>query len=188
VTSRYHAHPTALIESPNVGAETRIWAYCHVLPGAVIGQECNIGDHCYIEGGVTIGDRAVIKNGVSIWRGVTLEDSVFVGPNVAFTNDRVPRAKAHRGEYDRTLVREGASLGANATLVAGVTVGRFALVGAGAVVTRDVPDFGLVLGNPARLRGYVCRCGRRLAFDGGWAACSCGRAYRRQDHQVEEQR
>jgi UDP-2-acetamido-3-amino-2,3-dideoxy-glucuronate N-acetyltransferase len=182
----HSAHPSALVETERVGADTRIWAYCHILHGAVIGRDCSIGDHCYIEGGVTIGDEVVIKNGVAIWQGITIEDRVFVGPNVAFTNDLVPRAKIFRAEYDRTLIREGASLGANSTLVCGITIGRFALVGAGAVVTRDVPDFGLVLGNPARLRGFVCCCGQRLTFSAGPATCSCQRRYHRDSDRVEE--
>ncbi len=186
---RYQAHPTALVESADVGEGTRIWAFCHVLPGARIGAHCNLGDHCYVEGGVWIGDHAVIKNGVSLWEGVTLESHVFVGPNAAFTNDRIPRVRALRADWERsiTLVREGASVGANATVVAGVTIGRYALVGAGAVVTRDIPDFCLALGNPARPRGFVCRCGLRLTFIADQAACRCGRGYRREGDRVEEE-
>lgn len=179
-------HPQALVETDRIGAGTRVWAFAHILPGARIGQDCNIGDHSYVEGGVAIGDEVVIKNGVSIWDGVTIEDRVFVGPNAAFTNDLMPRAKVVRAEYQRTLVREGASLGANATLVCGITVGRYALIGAGAVVTRDVPDFGLVVGNPARLAGFVCRCGDRLVFREAEADCACGRRYRRTADRVEE--
>lgn len=174
----YRAHPAALVETDQIGAGTRIWAFAHVMPGAVIGRDCNIGDHCYIEGGVRIGDEVVVKNGVSVWDGVTLEDRVFAGPNVAFTNDRVPRAKAPPEQWYRTLVREGASLGANATILPGITIGRYALIGAGAVVTRDVPDFALMTGNPARRRGYVCRCGTALSFVDGKAGCSCGLRYR----------
>ena len=158
----YYIHPKALVESEEIGKGTRIWAFVHVLKGAVIGKDCNIGDHCFVEGGVTIGDEVVIKNGVSIWEGVTIEDRVFVGPNVSFTNDRVPRAKVFRDEYDKLLVKEGTSIGANATIVGPRVIGRCAVVGAGAVVTKDVPDFGLVYGNPARLKGWVCECGERL--------------------------
>jgi UDP-2-acetamido-3-amino-2,3-dideoxy-glucuronate N-acetyltransferase len=182
----FFTHAASLVETDQVGAGTRIWAFCHVLAGAVIGRDCNLGDHCFVEGGVVIGDDVVIKNGVSVWQGVTIENGVFVGPNVAFTNDLVPRAKAYLPEYDRTLLCEGASIGANATLLCGITIGRFALVGAGAVVTSDVPDFGLVVGNPARLRGLVCRCGQRLAFSAHQARCACGRAYRQADGQVAE--
>ena len=144
-------HPQALVESDAIGEGTRIWAFCHVLAGATVGRDCNLGDHAFVESGVTIGDECVIKNGVSIWDGVTLEDRVFVGPNAAFTNDLVPRARVRRGAWDRTLVKEGASIGANATLVCPLVVGRYALIGAGAVVTRDVPSGCQVVGNPARL-------------------------------------
>ncbi|MEM4409099.1 MAG: aminotransferase class I/II-fold pyridoxal phosphate-dependent enzyme [Candidatus Caldarchaeum sp.] len=186
----YFAHPTALVESQQIGDGTRIWAFVHILKGAIIGRNCNIGDHCYIEDGVVIGDEVVIKNGVSIWTGVTIENRVFIGPNAAFTNDRVPRAKAFRSIYDRTVIQEGATIGANATLVCPLTVGRYALVGAGAVVTRDVPAFGLVYGNPARLEGFVCRCGQRLPFaldNNGYATCrACGCHYEKQGLEVKE--
>jgi acetyltransferase-like isoleucine patch superfamily enzyme len=169
-----------------VGPGTRIWAFAHVLPGAVIGSNCNVGDHCFIEGGVRIGDDVVVKNGVSLWDGVTIENRVFIGPNAAFTNDLFPRARNPRSAWEPTLVREGASIGANATLLCGITVGRYALIGAGAVVTRDVPDFGLVIGNPARQRGFVCRCGQRLTFADAVATCPCGRGFRTANQRVVE--
>ncbi len=189
-TDQIHIHPTALVESSTIGNGTRIWAFVHVLQGAQIGEDCNIGDHCYIEDGVRIGDEVVIKNGVSLWTGVTIEDRVFIGPNVTFTNDLVPRAKVYREEYDRTLVKEGSSIGANATLLCPITIGRHALVGAGAVVTRDVPDFALVYGNPARLHGFVCKCGQRLPFEPdekneATATCQCGLRYRKTGLRVE---
>ena len=170
-------HPRALVETDAIGEGTRIWAFCHVLAGASIGRDCNLGDHAFVENDGTIGNECVVKNGVSIWTGVTPKDRVFVGPNAAFTNDLVPRARVRRGAWDQTLVKEGASIGANATLVCPLVIGRYALIGAEPVVTRDVPDFGLVVGNPARLVGYVCRCGERLAFTNGRAICSCGRGY-----------
>ena len=188
--SDVHVHPTALVESERVGRGTRVWAFAHVLKGAVVGEECNVGDHAYIEGGAVVGDRVTIKNGNALWEGVTLEDGVFVGPAVTFTNDRFPRSPrlpeaAHRygpekAWYAPTLVRYGATLGAGSILVAGVTVGRFATVGAGAVVTRDVPDHALVAGNPAVVKGWMCACGLRLRFEGytAEAACEgCGRRY-----------
>ena len=171
------SHPNALVECEQIGKGTQIWAFAHILKGAVLGKNCNIGDHCFIEGGVVVGNEVVIKNGVSIWEGVTLEDHVFVGPNVSFTNDHVPRAKVFHDEYEKTLIREGASIGSNATIVAPRVVGRYAVVGAGAVVTRDVPDFGLVVGNPGRLVGWVCVCGTRLEFWGNKAQCKCGLGY-----------
>lgn len=155
-------HPTALVETQEIGRGTRIWAFAHVLKAAVIGGNCNIGDHCFVEGGVRVGNEVVIKNGVCLWEGLTIGDRVFVGPNVVFTNDHVPRAKVFRDAYDKVAVKEGASLGANATIIGPREIGRYAMVGAGAVVTKDVPDFGLVVGNPGRLMGWVCVCGARL--------------------------
>jgi len=184
----YYIHPEALVETDKLGCGTRIWAFAHVLEGAVIGDNCNIGDHCFIEGGVTIGNDVVIKNGVSIWEGVSLEDRVFVGPNVVFTNDTRPRAKVFHENYEQILIRYGASIGANATLVCPLTIGRHAMIGAGSVVTNDVPDFGLVYGNPARLVGFVCKCGQHLCFDNGnpaVATCRCGLKYVRRNETVE---
>ena len=182
----YFVHPAALVESDDIGDGTRIWAFCHVLPGVSIGRECNLGDHVFVEGGVQIGNEVVVKNGVSVWSGVVLEDRVFVGPNAAFTNDHVPRAKSFHFEPAATLVKQGASIGANATLISPVVVGRFALIGAGSVVTRDVPDFGLVVGNPARLVGYVCRCGQRLPEQEGRLTCACGQKFHRSSVGIEE--
>ena len=164
-------HPTAEVSpGARVGANTRIWHYAHVREDATIGDECVLGRNVYVEDGVVIGNRVKLQNNVSVYRGVTLEDGVFVGPHATFTNDLYPRAINVDGTLkdlddwtvSPTLVRRGASIGAGAVIVCGRQVGRFALVGAGAVVTRDVPDHGLVLGNPAQLVGYVCACARRL--------------------------
>jgi UDP-2-acetamido-3-amino-2,3-dideoxy-glucuronate N-acetyltransferase len=170
-------HPKGLCESDQVGEGTRVWAFAHVLPGAVVGAGCNVCDHAFIEGGARVGDRVTIKNAVLVWDGVTVEDEVFLGPNMVFTNDLWPRAAVKKGpgEFVPTLVRRGATIGANATIVCGTTIGPHAFVAAGAVVTRDVPAHALVAGNPARPRGWVCTCGTRLGEDLRCAAC--GRGY-----------
>ena len=167
----------ALCESDSVGAGTRVWAFAHVLAGAVIGARCNVCDHAYVEYGVRVGDGVTIKNGVQLFEGVTIEDDVFLGPNCIFTNDLLPRAaiKRHGDELLRTVVRRGATIGANATIVCGVTVGEGALVGAGAVVVADVAAHALVAGNPARRLRWVCACGGRPDDS---LVCGCGRAYR----------
>ncbi len=167
--SSIQIHPTALCESAQVGAGTRVWAFTHVLSGAVIGRDCNISDHVYVEGGARIGNRVTVKNQVMIWEGVTIQDDVFIGPGVIFTNDRYPRSRrltAVAKRYDRkeewlvfTTVRRGASIGAGAIILGGLTVGQYAGIGAGAVVTRDVPDHRMVVGNPARVVGWACICG-----------------------------
>lgn len=153
--SEFFSHPNALVESEKIGAGTRIWAFAHVLPQARIGEDCNICDHVFIENEVVVGNRVTIKSGVQLWDGVELEDDVFVGPNATFTNDRFPRSKRHLEAYPRIVVRQGASIGANATLLPGIQIGRHAMVGAGAVVTRNVPPYAVVTGNPARITRYV---------------------------------
>jgi UDP-2-acetamido-3-amino-2,3-dideoxy-glucuronate N-acetyltransferase len=149
---QYFSHPQAIVESDSVGEGTRVWAFAHVLPGAVIGRDCNICDHVFVENDVVVGDRVTVKCGVQLWDGVTLEDDVFVGPNATFTNDPFPRSRVRPEQFARTVVRAGASIGANATLLPGIEIGRGAMVGAGAVVTRDVPPGVVVTGNPARIR------------------------------------
>jgi acetyltransferase-like isoleucine patch superfamily enzyme len=172
-------HPTALVASRAIGDGTRIWAFVNILSGARIGRDCNICDRCFIENDVVLGDRVTVKCGVSLYDGLSLENDVFVGPDVTFSNDPRPRSGKHPEAYARTLVREGASLGAGAILLPGVTVGRFAMVGAGALVTREVPDFALSYGSPAQVHGHVCRCAKTLRFENGGASCSCGLAYLR---------
>lgn len=148
-------HPQGICESEHVGDGTRVWAFAHVLPGAVIGADCNICDHVFIENDVVVGDRVTIKSGVQLWDGIRLGDDVFVGPNVTFTNDRFPRSRQYPEEFARTVVAPGASLGGGSVILPGVRIGRGAMVGAGAVVTKDVPANAIVVGNPARIRGYV---------------------------------
>lgn len=148
-------HSTSLVQTKSIGSGTRIWAFVNVLAGATIGDDCNICDHVFIENDVKVGDRVTVKCGVQLWDGITLEDDVFVGPNVTFTNDKMPRSKQYLSEYPRTVVRKGASIGANATILPGLTIGANASVGAGAVVTRSVPANAIVVGNPAGIVGYV---------------------------------
>lgn len=151
----YFLHPQALCESTKVGARTRVWAFAHVLPGAVIGADCNICDAVYIENDVVVGDRVTVKCGVQLWDGVVLEDDVFIGPNATFTNDLFPRSRQYPTSFARTRVEKGASIGANATILANTTIGQYAMVGAGAVVTQSVPPHAIVVGNPAKIVGYV---------------------------------
>ena len=178
-------HPHALVESkPSVGAGTRVWAFAHLMKGSAVGNDCNIGDHAFLEAGSRLGDRVTVKNGVSIWRKVTIEDDVFVGPNAVFTNDLFPVSRA-RPTLLPTRVRKGSCIGANATVLCGVTIGRYAFVGAGAVVTRDVPDHALCLGNPAGVRAFLCRCRRRLRFSASRASCPCGLKFIRSKNSVK---
>ncbi|MEC3888283.1 WxcM-like domain-containing protein [Xanthomonas campestris] len=151
----YFVHPNALCESQAIGEGTRIWAFAHVLPGARIGKGCNICDGVFVENDVNVGDNVTIKCGVQLWDGLTLEDNVFVGPNATFTNDIRPRSKVYPDEFLRTTVEEGASIGANATILPGIHIGRNAMIGAGAVVTRSVPPNAIVVGNPAKIIGYA---------------------------------
>lgn len=171
-----YVHPSGLCESRSVGPDTRVWAFAHVMDGAVVGSGCNIGDHAFVESGAVIGDRVTVKNAVLIWDQVHIEDDVFVGPNVLFTNDLRPRAhiKKTREEFLPTYVRRGASLGAGAVVVCGVTIGEYAFVAAGAVVTADVPAYSLAVGNPARRSGWVCSCGEPLPDELECVACEAG--------------
>jgi acetyltransferase-like isoleucine patch superfamily enzyme len=183
-SERPFVHPSALCESGAVGAGTRVWAFAHVMSGAVVGTDCNLGDHVFVEGRARVGNGVTIKNGVQIWDLVTVEDDVFIGPNAVFTNDLRPRAFLDRepSRLTPTIVRRGATIGANATVVCGTTVGREAFVAAGAVVNRDVPSHGLVAGNPARQTGWVCTCAARLPSS--LACADCGRRFRLVDDQV----
>ena len=180
-------HPTAEVEpGAEVGAGTRIWHHCHVRTGAVIGESCVLGYGVFVDSGVQIGNRCKLQNRVSVYHGVTIEDGVFVGPHVTFTNDKHPRATNPEGALiaddewtvSHTLVRMGASIGAGAVILSGLTVGRWAMVAAGAVVTRDVPDHGLVAGNPARLAGYACSCGHTLRPEAeAWRCPHCDKLH-----------
>lgn len=152
---RFFKHSHALVESTHIGDGTRVWAFAHILPGARIGASCNICDGVFIENDVVVGDRVTIKCGVQLWDGISVGSGVFIGPNATFTNDGFPRSRPVAFLPKRTLVKSGASIGANATILPGITIGANSMVGAGAVVTRDVPDNAIVMGNPARITGYV---------------------------------
>ena len=179
-------HPQALVDDLNsLGNGTNVWAFAHVMAGATVGCQCNIGDHAFLEAGSVVGDNVTIKNGVLIWEGVTIQDDVFVGPGVVFTNDRLPRsprmqiAKARYSDRANwlvpTLVMHGCSIGASATICPGVVLGRYCMVAAGSVVTKDVESHSLVMGTPARHVGYVCSCGQKLAGHYRESVCNeCG--------------
>ena len=177
----YFIHASSFIDDDvEIGEGTKIWHFSHIQCGARIGARCSLGQNVNVSNNVRVGDGCKLQNNVSLYEGVELENDVFCGPSCVFTNDLTPRAKYPKGaaNYKKTLVKEGASIGANATIVCGHTVGRYAMIGAGAVVTSDVPDYALMLGVPARLAGHVCKCGERLAFQNGRACCAaCGMQY-----------
>jgi len=154
MTHEFFQHEQSIVESKTIGRGTRIWAMAHILSSAVIGCDCNICDHTFIENDVTIGDRVTIKCGVQLWDGTTVEDDVFIGPNATFTNDPFPRSKQYPKEFSRTVIKRGASIGANATILPGITIGERSMIGAGAVITRNVPPLAIVVGNPGRIVGY----------------------------------
>lgn len=180
-------HPTADVSTDaKIGSGTRVWNEAQIREGAVLGNDCIIGKGVYIDTGVEVGNRVKIQNRASLYRGVVIEDAVYIGPHVTFTNDRYPRSTNEDGslkgdddwEAEHTLVREGASIGAGAVILPGLTIDRWAMVGAGAVVTSGVPEHGLVFGNPATMRGYVCTCGRHLRDEGAvWRCTKCGKTY-----------
>jgi acetyltransferase-like isoleucine patch superfamily enzyme len=175
--SSVFVHALGLCESEDVGPNTRVWAFAHVMKGAKVGAECNIGDHAFIESGAVLGDHVTVKNAVLVWDRVVVEDEVFLGPNMVFTNVLAPRVgfKRSRDEFLPTMVKRGASIGANATIVCGTSIGEDAMIGAAAVVTKDVPAHAIMVGNPARRIGWACRCGASLGED---LACECGRRFR----------
>jgi acetyltransferase-like isoleucine patch superfamily enzyme len=170
----YYIHPTAIVESEAIGDGTKIWHFAHVRQGSKIGSNCNIGKSVYIDIDAEIGDNVKIQNFVSVYKGVTIEDDVFVGPSATFTNDLYPRAFIwDESHVSATRICRGASIGANATIVCGITVGEYAMIGAGSVVAKDVPPFALMIGNPAKLKGYVCYCGNRLTENATQSDCKC---------------
>jgi acetyltransferase-like isoleucine patch superfamily enzyme len=177
----FFVHPQALVdEGVYVGPGTRIWAFAHLVRGAVIGDDCNICDHTFIEGKVVVGNRVTIKCGVYLWDGLVVGDDTFIGPGAMFTNDLRPRSRSVPDRYSTTQLCQGCSIGAGAVILPGLTIGRWSMIAAASVVTKDVPDFALVVGNPARFRRWICRCSSELKFgESGETRCVCGRAYRR---------
>lgn len=194
MSKEYFAHETACIDDgAEIGAGTKIWHFSHIMPNSKIGRNCNFGQNVVISPQCRIGDNVKIQNNVSVYTGVIIEDDVFCGPSMVFTNVINPRSHIERkAEYKETLIRKGATIGANATVICGHTLGRFCFIGAGTVVTRDVPDYGLVVGNPGRLRGYMCYCGHKLQIDNSkdsvvHCECqSCGRNFKKENGQVTE--
>lgn len=191
---KYFAHKTATIEKEvKIGQGTKIWHNSQIRKGAQIGESCTIGHNCFIDSKTKIGKGAKLESNIDIWDLITLEDYVFVGPSAVFTNDRNPRAKYPKVRYPEygkwlpTLVKEGATIGANSTIVCGNTIGRWAIVGAGAVVTNDVPDYAVVVGIPAKISGWACECGNKLKFKGKSAVCFfCKRKYIKRNLKVSE--
>jgi UDP-2-acetamido-3-amino-2,3-dideoxy-glucuronate N-acetyltransferase len=182
--SDFFVHESSYVDDgAHIGKGTRIWHFSHVMGGAVIGERCNLGQNVVVMPGTKLGNNVKVQNNVSIYEGVELEDDVFCGPSCVFTNVMNPRSHISRkSEYRKTLVRKGASIGANATIVCGSTLGQYAFIGAGAVVTSDVPDFGLMVGVPARRVGWMCQCGLRLEVKGGRTSClTCGAGYQEKD-------
>ena len=189
--SDYFVHESSYVdEGAEIGAGTKIWHFCHIMPRAQIGERCNIGQNVLVSSDVTLGNNVKIQNNVSLYTGVVVEDDVFLGPSMVFTNVINPRSHINRkDQYKTTRVRRGASIGANATVICGITLGEYCLVGAGSVVTHDVPDYALVYGSPARVQGWMCQCGEQLEFTQDRAVChSCGDAYRKQDQLVRPER
>lgn len=185
--NKYYIDDKAVVKTDKIGRDSAIWQFCVVLDGAKIGSNVNINAHCLVENDVVIGNDVTIKSGVYLWDGIIIEDKVQIGPNATFTNDKYPRAKAHDFELERTVVKEGASIGAAATILGGTTIGRYALLGADTLITKDVPDYALVYGTPAEIHGYVCECAQKLEFKDDIAICTtkdCGKQYRMDEEKV----
>ena len=188
MVKEYFVHESSYVDEPcQIGKNTKIWHFSHIMSGAVIGSDCNIGQNVVISPDVILGNNVKIQNNVSVYTGVVCEDDVFLGPSCVFTNVINPRSHISRkNEYRKTLLKKGCSVGANSTIVCGHTIGKYALIGAGSVVTKDVPDYALVKGNPARVSGYVCYCGEKLNFVNDTAKCKCGKKYLKTAEIVKE--
>ena len=174
LSKKVNIHPLSDVQSQYIGEGTNIWQFCVVLSGAKIGAHCNINALTLIENDVVVGDCVTVKSGVQLWDGLRVADYVFIGPNVTFTNDFTPRSKQRSAAFLKTTIKHNASIGANATIIGGITIGQYAMIGAGSVVTKDVQAYGLVYGNPAKLHGYVCKCGTKL---NDFECSNCGAQY-----------
>ena len=184
----YYVHPTAVVDEPvEIGEGTKIWHFTHIMSGARIGENCIIGQNVFVGSGALLGNNIKVQNNVSIFDGVTLEDDVFCGPSMVFTNVFNPRSFISRKkEFRQTSVRKGATIGANVTIVCGNMIGQYAFIGAGSVVTKDVPEYALVYGNPGKVKGWVCQCAVEITFRSGKAVCkACGKKYRKDSAGVE---
>lgn len=177
-------HPLSDVQTSNIGEGTRVWQYTVILPAAMIGKNCNICSHCFIENDISIGDDVTIKSGVSLWDGITIEDQVFVGPNVTFTNDPFPRSKQYPGSFQRTIIDTGASIGAAAVILGGTRIGKYALIAAGSLITKDVPDYAFVKGRPAMVMGWVDEKGQKLNPDGEFWHAADGRKFKVDNNQL----
>ncbi len=187
----YFAHETSIVaDDAIIGKGTSIWQFCNVMSGSRIGDYCNIGQGVFVESGVVLGNHVKVKNNVALYNGVTCEDDVFLGPNCVFTNVINPRSFIEKKtEFKKTIIKKGASIGANATILCGHTIGHYAMIGAGAVVTKDVPDYALVIGNPGKVIGYVCKCGETLRQDGNQFICDrCHKTYCLSDCQLVQKK
>jgi len=180
----YFVDKSSVVNTELIGKDTKIWQNCVVLKGAKIGENVNINAHCLIENQVILGNNVTIKSGVYLWDGLTIEDFVQVGPNVTFTNDKYPRAK-QKFQLQKTLIKEGASIGGGSIVLGGITIGKYSMVGAGTLVSKDVPDYVLFYGNPGEGKGYVCECGEKIVFTGNQSKCKCNKEYKIGDNLVK---
>lgn len=177
-------HKLAEVQTKDIGEHTTIWQFCVILEKAKIGRNCNINAYVFIENDVIIGNNVTVKSGVQLWDGTTLENNVFIGPNVTFSNDFLPRSKRYPATFLQTLIKEGASIGANATLIGGLTIGKYSMIGAGSVVTKPVGDYELWYGNPAKFKGHICECGKKL--DNFFLCHTCNTQYIQQNNSIKK--
>lgn len=173
----FFVHDSSIVETKDIGPNSRIWAFVHIGKGVKIGRNANICDHCFIESNVEVGNDVTIKCGVYLWDGMKIEDGVFIGPGATFTDDKYPRSKNKDYKKENIILGKGCTIGANSTILAGVKIGEYSMIGAGAVVTKDIPSFSIAYGNPAEVKGYVCICAKKMNFTKDEYKCSCGRSY-----------